>query len=149
MRSRVGAEVRGRPSADEQHVYFAALDNELRALDRDSGAIRWHRGVPFRPSAGPMIVGNAVAIPGPVAELRLFTASNGAPISGFKFTEPIVIAPALVPAEELANLRVAAVTGGLNNDWRLAVFGPALEAPAPVPVLPLTVLPGVLLPSPR
>ena len=147
-RVRVGAEVRGRPAADEQRVYFAALDNELRALDRESGAIRWHRGVPFRPSSGPVVLGDAVAIPGPVAELRVFEASKGTPVEGFRFTEPIVIAPSIVTADELAQLRIAAVTGGLNNEWRLAVFGPTGEPPAPVPVIPLTALPGVPLQVP-
>lgn len=147
-RVRLGAEVRGRPAIDADRVYFAALDNEVRALDRESGAIKWHRGLPFRPSAGPIVLGTAVAIPGPVPELRVFDASNGNPVKGFRFNEPIVIAPAIVPAAELAHLRIAAVTGGLNDQWRLAVFGPAGDVPAPLPVLPLTVLPGVLLESP-
>ena len=37
----VGAAVIGRPVADDQHVYFVALDNLLRALDRNSGRQRW------------------------------------------------------------------------------------------------------------
>jgi outer membrane protein assembly factor BamB len=147
-RRRVGAEVRGRPAADEDRVYFAALDNELRAVDRGDGAITWHRGVPFRPSAGPIVLGTAVAIPGPAAELRMFEASSGAAAQGVRFIEPIVIAPAIMPAAELAQLRIAAVTGGLNNQWRLAVFGPPGEPPPPVPVVPLTVMPGVPLQLP-
>ena len=147
-RFRVGAEVRGRPDVDERRVYFAALDNEVRALDRESGALRWHRGVPFRPSSGPIVLGTAVAIPGPVAELRVFDVSKGTPLPGFRFSEPVVIAPSLVPAAELAQVRVAAVTGGLNNAWRLALFGPPGDPPAPIPVVPLTVMPGAQLQFP-
>ena len=32
----------GRAVFDDRHVYFTALDNVLRALDRNHGALRWH-----------------------------------------------------------------------------------------------------------
>ena len=145
-RMRIGAEVRGRPAADAERVYFAALDNELRALDRRSGAMRWHRGVPFRPSAGPILLDDTVALPGPTAELRAFDAASGRPAKALAFPEPIVSAPAVLTAGDPAQLRIAAVTGGLKDDWKLAVFGPPAEPPAPLPVLPLTELPGAVLP---
>lgn len=145
-RWRVGAEVRGRAAADEDRVYFAALDNELRALDRGSGALEWHRGVPFRPTAGPIVLDGSVAIPGPVAEFRVFDAASGQALTGLRFTEPIVMTPALLAAGALGQLRIAAVTGGLNNEWRLTAFGPPGDAPDAPPVVPLTAPPGVLRP---
>ena len=143
---RIGAEVRGRPAADADRVYFAALDNELRALDRRHGALRWHRGVPFRPSAGPIVLDSTVIVPGPVAELRAFDAASGTAVKGFALAQPIVTAPAVLSGGEPAQLRIAAVTGGLNNEWRLAVFGPAGEPPEGIALEPLTALPGAAIP---
>ena len=54
---RVGATIRGRTAADAERVYFAALDNMVWALDRGHGAVRWHKGVPFRPWSGPVVAG--------------------------------------------------------------------------------------------
>ena len=143
---RFGSEVRGRPAADTKRVYFTAFDNEVRALDLGHGALRWHRGVPFRPSAGPFVLGDAVAVAGPVAEVHLFAAADGTRRKNLVLKEPIVSAPALI-GDALAQVRIAAVTGGLNVQWKLAVFGPAGEAPAPIPVQPLTELPGAVLPQ--
>lgn len=142
---RFGSEVRGRPAADAERVYFTALDNEVRALDLGHGAQRWHRGVPFRPSAGPFVLGDLVAIAGPAAEVHLFAAADGTRLKNLVLKEPIVGAPALV-GNALPQIRIAAVTGGLNVEWKLTVFGPAGEAPAPIPILPLTELPGAVLP---
>jgi outer membrane protein assembly factor BamB len=147
-RFRFGSEVRGRPAADAKRVYFTALDNEVRALDLRHGALRWHRGVPFRPSAGPFVLGDVVAVAGPVPELHLFAAADGTRLKSLVLKEPIVSAPALL-GDALAQLRIAAVTGGLNVQWKLAVFGPTGETPAPIPVLPLTELPGAVLPVPK
>lgn len=144
-RRRVGAEVRGRPAADDERVYFVALDNEIRAVDRRDGALEWHHGVPFRPSGSPIVLGTAVAVPGPVTELRVFEAATGVALKAIRFAEPVVTAPFIVPGGELSAMRIAAVTGGLNNEWRLTLFGPAGEVPEGPPLLPLTVLPGVVL----
>ncbi len=52
---RVGAAPRGRAVADERYLYFVALDNVLRALDRGHGALKWMRGLPYRPGpSGPV-----------------------------------------------------------------------------------------------
>jgi outer membrane protein assembly factor BamB len=143
-RYRFGAEARGRPAADTRRVYFAALDNELRALDRRHGALRWHHGLPFRPSSGPIVLGVNVAIPGPVAEFRMFDATSGKPVKSFRFAQPLVTAPAVLAEGEPLRLRIAAITGGLNSDWKLTLLGPAGEPPEELPLVPLSVLPGVV-----
>ena len=40
---RAGADIAGAPVADERLIYYAALDNMLRAVDRKSGNLRWAR----------------------------------------------------------------------------------------------------------
>ena len=74
----VGAAVIGRPAADATHVYFVALDNLLRAHDRKNGAFRWKKDLRYRPSAGPLLVGASVAVPGSVTgRTRLRRAHAG------------------------------------------------------------------------
>ncbi len=75
----VGAVVIGRPAADATHVYFVALDNLLRAHDRKNGAYRWKKDLRYRPSAGPLLVGASVAVPGSVPSVQVFDARRGSP----------------------------------------------------------------------
>ena len=73
----VGAVIVGRPAADETHVYFAALDNLLRAHDRKNGAYRWKKDLKYRPSAGPLLVGKSLAVPGSVPRVDVFDTAKG------------------------------------------------------------------------
>lgn len=55
----------GQPLTDDRFVYFALLDNSVRAFDRNGGSQRWSRVVPFapsRPMTGPLDVGTSVAV---------------------------------------------------------------------------------------
>ena len=76
---RTGADVVGRPTVDEQLVFFVSLDNVLRALDRSSGAQRWRQPLPGRPTAGPQRVGELVLVSGIAADVLAFDTVDGAP----------------------------------------------------------------------
>ena len=141
----VGALVMGRAAADDRHVYFAALDNAVRAVDRGHGALKWRKGLPYRPAAGPVVLGGHVLVPGPVESMPSFKARTGEPGGSIKFPASLAALPLLSQPEAGAAF-VAAMTGGLENKWMLSLFDPS---PLPeLPVLPLTELPGEAVPLP-
>ena len=61
-RRRVAAELVGRAAVTERHIYFTALDNTVNAVRRRGGALDWHKGVLYRPGAGPVALGDAVIV---------------------------------------------------------------------------------------
>jgi outer membrane protein assembly factor BamB len=86
-RWRTGGDIVGRPVSDERHVFFVALDNLLRAMDRKSGAQVWMRPLPVRPIAAPLLAGSTLVVAGQQpAQLRVFAVKDGTPAPG----EPIV-----------------------------------------------------------
>ncbi len=138
----IGAEVIGRADADERHVYLTAMDNLLRALDRRNGALRWRRELPFRPVQGPVVIGEAVLVPGVSDNLQFFDAKAGRPLKQMKLDAKLAAPPGFgtEPAETLAS--VAAITGGLADQWKLWLYAPLAPPPDGPPVEPLSVLPG-------
>jgi len=87
-RWRTGGDVIGLPVADEHRVYFVALDNVLRALDRVSGGQHWMRPLPLRPMTGPVRSGSTIVVTGQAVPLHAYEANDGA-VS----TAPGTIAP--------------------------------------------------------
>lgn len=141
-RHRVGAAVVGRPVIDADRVYFVAMDNMVRALDRVSGALRWQGGLPFRPLGGPLLLGTAVVVPGTAPELRTFDVKTGKAGRPMAFGAPLA-RPLDVRMSDKGPL-AATITGGLTAEWKLTVW----EPPTAVPIAPLTVLPGTATPLP-
>jgi outer membrane protein assembly factor BamB len=127
---RTGADIAGTPVIDERHVYFVALDNMLRALDRWGGSLRWHRQLPFRPSTGPLLSGDLLIVTGIAAELRGYLASTGMPAGELALRTDegnemqLAAPPALaegVPAPPII----------LTRDGRFQGLGPAPPPPSP------------------
>ena len=58
---RIGALVVGAARRAETNVYFVALDNVVRALDRHSGVQQWQHPLRRRAASGPVIVRGVVA----------------------------------------------------------------------------------------
>lgn len=141
----VGAVPRGAPAADERHVYFAAMDNVLRAIDRGHGAIEWKKGLAYRPAAGPVLIGEYVVVPGDVNVLPAFQARSGAP--GGQIVFPALLAAIPVFAQEPNGvLTVIAISGSHEHPWTVSMLETAIVPPLPG-VRPITVLPGeVVLP---
>jgi outer membrane protein assembly factor BamB len=138
---RVGAAPRGRAAVDEKNVYFVALDNTLRALDRGHGAVKWRQGLKYRPAEGPSIIRGGIVVPGAVATLAV-VGPNGAALRELTFPSTVV-AISNVPGADSPTL-LAAVTGDLEHPWTLWLLEPSADPP-PIPVVDLTVLPGVAL----
>jgi outer membrane protein assembly factor BamB len=78
-----GADLRGMPVIDSRRVYFVALDNVLRAHDRNSGTMVWKKVLPMRPSSGPVMSGNILIVAGVAMELRAYGTVDGQPAGNF------------------------------------------------------------------
>jgi outer membrane protein assembly factor BamB len=132
---RAGADTAGAPEADDKLIYFAALDNMLRALDRRNGNLRWSRSLPSRPAAGPLRTGDVVLVPFVTTDIGAFTATTGAPAFTIRAVGEIGGVPFIresVPAT--APLLVA-----MSREGALQGFAPRIETPP----VPLGELPGV------
>ena len=75
---KVGADVAGAPAADDDHIYFVAFDNILRAHNRRTGNVKWTRKLPSRPASGPIRVDNLVLVPFSTQNIGAYLASTGA-----------------------------------------------------------------------
>jgi len=143
---KVAAQLLGRVAVNDRHVFFTALDNTVRALLRRGGAEVWHHGVPYRPGAGPVLVGDVVIVPGYIdSPLAAFSVTDGAAAGNVPFGGLLRALPVFTTLPDGRNVAIA-VTGGLENKWMVSLQAPSLVAP--VVVLPLTALPGVAVPIP-
>ena len=127
QRVRLGSIVRGRPIADENHVYVVSIDNTLRAFRRVNGALLWHPAVPFRPTTGPVLIDSAVVVAGNAPELRAFDATSGRPAGEIKLEDSLVMPPAF--GTSAAGMLMTAFTGALNGQLKLVLAGPPAAAP--------------------
>lgn len=144
-RWRIGAEVRGRAAVDDRRIYFAAMDNVLRAIDAGNGALRWKAGLSYRPAAGPVVIGDLVVVPGDVDVLPAYSATDGKPVGKLVFPARLAVLPVFQVHPE-APPEVIAITGSLENKWIMSSMRPS---PVPtIPVQPLTALPGDAVPLP-
>jgi outer membrane protein assembly factor BamB len=137
---RVGAAPRGAAAADDEYLYFVALDNVLRALDRGNGALKWMKGLPYRPGpSGPVLIGTALVVPGDVTSVPVF-GRDGSPLAPIALSSTLVgISNAVADAWDRP--AVAVVTGDLEHPWVLTLLESSIEPPG-VPIVPLTVPPG-------
>ena len=55
-------DVLGAPAVDDQRVFFVALDNVVRALDRESGVQKWQHAIRRRAASGPSVVQDVVLL---------------------------------------------------------------------------------------
>jgi outer membrane protein assembly factor BamB len=143
----IGAEVRGRAVVDDRHVYFASMDNLVRAVRRGDGSLSWHQGLPYRPAAGPVLLASVVVVPGQIeVPLPAFMTSSGLSAGSLSFGAYLVALPLFT---RLADGRAAMVgiTGGLENKWTMTLKSASLVPR--LPLAPITALPGEALPAPR
>lgn len=135
-----GSALLGRPAADKARVFVVGLDNMVRGFDRRTGAA-WRARTPYRPTTGPVVVGSSVVVPGTETELRAFDAASGRQNGQIKLEERPAVPPAF--GESAGLVVMAAVTGSLTGQWKLALLGPPAMV---VPIDPLTELPGIIVP---
>jgi outer membrane protein assembly factor BamB len=140
----IGSRTIGAAAADASNVYLVAMDNLVRALRRTNGGQRWTYALVYRPTAGPVVLGDQVAVPGITSELTGLAASTGKPTGKLQLPEKLAVGPAFIPPVPPGGAAgVVSITGGLTTEWILAAWRPAgssASAPAPVPA-PVPALP--------
>jgi len=134
-RWRVGGDPAGAPIADGDAVYFAALDNVLRAVSRRTGNLRWSRPLTARPAPGLLQVGSLVLLPYVSAEIGAFRPADGTPVFTINAAGEVGARPFL----RLAARPTAAQVFILSRSGTLQGFGVRFEPPS----APLQVLPGM------
>ena len=133
-KANIGAPMLGKPAADDRHVYAGSIDNQVRAFDRRSGALRWRKDARFRPTVGPTVIGPIVVVSAASAlELHAWSARTGDAAGQLAFPDP------LAAAATISAGMLAVVTGGLNEQLKLSLFGQPLPS---IEEAPLKVLPG-------
>jgi outer membrane protein assembly factor BamB len=132
---RAGADIAGAPVADDRHVYFAALDNVLRALDRRNGHLRWSRNLPSRPASGPLQAGDLVLLPLVTTDIGAYRAATGAEA----FTIRAVGETGSIPYLREPNRPTAPRLIAMSRDGVMQGFAPRFEPPP----APLAALPGI------
>ena len=137
---RTGGDIVGTPVADMEHVYFNARDNVLRALDRRTGARRWRRLLPGRPTAGPTRLDSVIVVAGVFPTVELFDAETGLPRGRYEAESELVAMPHLIPDARPPTPHLVLVTGAGEMTGLVAAAGP--------PQFPLGLPSGPLLPRP-
>ena len=89
----VRAPIAGAPVADSRFVYFAALDNTIRAFDRHSGDQRRATSLTSRPESGPRLAGKYLLVPLFTSEYALYDVASGKLEA--RLTPPVTGAPVL------------------------------------------------------
>lgn len=138
---RIGTPTRGGPAGDATRVYVTGMDNMVRAFNRADGAMLWHPSVPFRPTTGPVVVGSKVLVAGTGNEVRAFDAVTGRPAGTTTLDLPFATPPAFADVDGMTVM--AALTGGLTDQWKLSLWEPAMLT---IPIEPLTEIPGTIVP---
>ena len=135
---RTGGDIVGTPIADQEHVYFNARDNVLRALDRRNGARRWRRVLSGRPTAGPLRVDSVVVVAGVSPTVDVFDAETGLPRGRYEAASELAAAPHVVPNAHPPSPHLILVTGtGEVAGLARAAGPPRLTFPLPPePLLP-------------
>ena len=137
---RTGGDIVGTPVADMENVYFNARDNVLRALDRRTGARRWRRLLPGRPTAGPTRLDSVIVVAGVFPTVELFDAETGLPRGRYEAESELVAMPHLIPDARPPTPHLVLVTGAGEMTGLVAAAGP--------PQFPLGLPSGPLLPRP-
>jgi outer membrane protein assembly factor BamB len=130
----VGGDVMGPAIADEKNIYYAALDNVLRAVDRNSGNLRWTAPLPSRPLGGPVRTGDVVIVPTASADIGAYLIETGKPSFTIKAAgEQSGSVPFLREGTRPTATRLIVV----SRDGILQGFAPRHEPPlAPFDTLP-------------
>ncbi|MBP1633683.1 MAG: afsK [Acidobacteria bacterium] len=134
-RWRAGGGVTGTPAVDAGRLYFVAFDNVLRALNRGNGHLRWMRPLGFRPSDGPVLLGELLLVPTVSPDLALFRADTGAPAGKVSAGAEPAAAPHVLPGAATAADMVLLVVTREGSIERLGPPPPPLLA-KPLPGVP-------------
>jgi outer membrane protein assembly factor BamB len=139
---RIGALATGRIGVDDEHVYFASLDNVIRGLDRATGNQRWQTPLRERPTGGASVHGRVVFVPTTGAQIAMLLDANGRSSGNLVLpSEAISEVPPDI-RETSDGVSVIAVSGGLENNWQMTFFATTHET-APLSFSQMDSVPGL------
>jgi hypothetical protein len=115
-RWRTGGTIVGTAVVDRKRVYFTALDNVVRGLDRNNGSQHWQAGLPLRPTSGPLLLGSVLFVGGVAAELRAYTVQDGLLAGQYDAPSDLAAPPQLLVGDipELSQILLLTRTGELQ-----------------------------------
>jgi outer membrane protein assembly factor BamB len=146
-RWRTGGDVLGQPIVDEHKVYFVSMDNVVRGLDRNSGAQRWKRALPLRPTRGLVRAGDALLVTGASPKLSAFYLKDGTPAGDIAAAGELAASPYVTQsgALPLVTLITHDIVKGIVVSAVVRSIEPVTSpvAPLPNPIQLPTTLPGV------
>ena len=147
----VGAAIVGVAAVDKLRAYCVALNNLMFAFERRNGAKQWTADLRYRPSAGPTLIGGLITAPGKSSKLPAFNTTTGKDAAVLTLADELAAPPIFIPGSETSPAYIVALSGGLNNQWKLTLAGPPPAKLPAIDVAPLTALPGqvVRLPAAR
>jgi outer membrane protein assembly factor BamB len=123
-RWRTGGAIIGATVVGDDRVYFASLDNVLRALNLSNGHQVWKASLPHRPTGGPFLFAQLLIVPGISSEVPAFRTLDGRPAGAVKLTAEVSAPATLLPAAPGQPARLLLVSG----EGLVQLLGP--EAPA-------------------
>ena len=96
---------------------------------------------------GRLLVGASVAAPGKTREAAWrSTSRTGKRPRQLTLADELAAPPLFIAARSPVPRRLAMLSGGLNNRWKLTLAGPPPATLPSMPVEPLTALPGLVVP---
>ncbi len=135
-RWRTGADVIGAPVTDGARVYFVSRDNVLRSLDRKSGAQRWKRALPARPTRGVVRSGDLLLVSGLAPKVSAFAMKDGAPAGDITSPGELAAAPFVTDVRGVP--QVVLVSRDIATGTRVLAVRRLIDPPMnnQVPILP-------------
>jgi outer membrane protein assembly factor BamB len=136
-RWRTGADVIGMPVVDAQRVYFVSLDNVLRGLDRHTGAQRWKRALPLRPTRGVTPAGDTLLVSGTAPRVSAYNAKDGSPAGELTAAGELAGAPYVLESAAGGLPKVVVVGRDIVKGTIVTAMTHSIEPPtAPIAPLP-------------
>ena len=134
----IGGDMAGIPAADDKRIYFASRDNILRAVDRNSGNLRWKAGLSSRPAGGPLRLADALLMPLVSNQIVGFDPATGKPSVTAVAAGEIGVQPYV--RRDVRQTLPQLIT--VSREGQLQGFGRRFE-PVPQPIAELPGLPAV------
>jgi len=136
-RWRTGADIVGLAAFDDRRVYFTALDNVLRALDRRTGAQRWKRALTVRPTAGPVLAADALLVASQSTTIHGFLTRDGAPAGDVAAEAVLVGIPHVAEPPAHPAPVIVYTTGSVTSGATMAAVTRRIEPTLLTPIAPL------------
>lgn len=97
-------------AAEGDVVYYASLDNIIRAVNRGNGNQRWRKGTGTRPILPPRAFGGIVVVPGISPAMAVFVGKTGESMGTYVASGHLIGAPLIDPAPKPFQVSFVTIT---------------------------------------